>query len=1094
MNIKEILHTKKWLVIGIAAACALLILAACLFLLPGGKTPTGGNVTPGSTVTVTVKNRADAAIKDVQVYIYADAALTDLVSFAKTDAEGKMSFTSEADSHYAVLKGLHPGYRTEAFYPITGTDTAIVLDALASTDDGNLPTDVKFAVGDPMMDFTVTDIDGNTYTASAVLQEKKALVLNFWYTACQPCQMEFPYLQAAYELYKADVQVLAMDPYGTDTADSIKAFRDQNGLTMPVVAADASWVSAMNIQAYPTTVVIDRYGMIAYSHVGAITEEGVFEDMFALYGGTEYDPTPDDEGDGSTDGGSNSTTDGVGSGTTASTNESQRTEFKGVLGTAKEPLEIGGTLTFSAEIPAGKESHIHVYRVGGTILTVKSNTIAVEYDGKTYTPKNGVVEIPVTTDDVTIPVKLVLHNTGSATETYTVNFVYPAGSLANPLPLKMGELTTDIKAGNDQGVVYTYIAPDNGIVEMTAVSATNGAEYDFVLYNLNTYANRTLGADGSSKKVSIAVNKGDTLQVTVGVLPNKDNEYPASVIKSNLTFTPSATAATKPTLPSTAAFSVTVKDDAGAAMAGVTLKFEVGDQVKTVVTDQNGVAAVEMNYGDCKATITVPDGYVAAKLVYNLTPAAPTASVVLELDDWFDDPVDTTAPTTNSTTQSTTESTTASTTQSTTGSTEPGGSTTESTTSSTQSTTESTTSSTTQSTTSSTQPTTPPTNPNADYTVKVVDGNGAAQSGITVEFYSGSTLAEQQVTDAEGTVTVNLLKGNYRVKLSGTDLKFDERAATLTASKTALELLVAPLYDNTVLSTVNCPLTETDKDAYYLNEGATYVELVPGERNYFLYEPARTGTFRFTTTYSKAAIGYYGSPFFVQPNNVAADLENNAFTMSVSGVGPTYVIAVDAPTNISGTIISITRIGEPGWSIADEPWVIYEGTHTPTKFTLPADTTLVNVDITAASQEVVYNEQDGYYHLNSAAGPVLYLRFSGSPYINLSDIVANQRVGAYLYDASGEFLRKEEYNGYLQKYYYVPNAMYDPTGTVVNMLDKNMVYPLNADLLYILQTYYAHQQWGNPDSPNYLFKDTDGEPVPGINTDIAWMFPLCYAE
>ena len=171
------------------------------------------------------------------------------------------------------------------------------------------------------------------------------------------------------------------------------------------------------------------------------------------------------------------------------------------------------------------------------------------------------------------------------------------------------------------------------------------------------------------------------------------------------------------------------------------------------------------------------------------------------------------------------------------------------------------------------------------------------------------------------------------------------------------------------------------------------------------------------------------------------------------------------------------------------------GAYVPTKFSLPAGTELVNVDITAASQEVVYNPADGYYHLNKIDGPVVYLRFSGSPYVNLSDIMFNQRVGAYLYDTNGDFLMKEQYNACLELYYYVPNPMYDPEGKPVNMLDAaTLVYPLNDDLIYILQSFSAHQQWDNPDSPNYLFKDTDGNILPGINNDLAWMFMLCYAQ
>ena len=70
--------------------------------------------------------------------------------------------------------------------------------------------------------------------------------------------------------------------------------------------------------------------------------------------------------------------------------------------------------------------------------------------------------------------------------------------------------------------------------------------------------------------------------------------------------------------------------------------------------------------------------------------------------------------------------------------------------------------------------------------------------------------------------------------------------------------------------------------------------------------------------------------------------------------------------------------------------------------------------------------------------------------------------------------------------------MYDTTGVAVNMLDATMVYPLNDDLKYILQNYAAYQQWGDIESPNYLFRDAEGEPIAGINGDLAWMFALCY--
>jgi hypothetical protein len=44
----------------------------------------------------------------------------------------------------------------------------------------------------------------------------------------------------------------------------------------------------MQLRAYPTTVVIDRYGMICLVHVGAVTEEETFAQLFAYVTSDSY--------------------------------------------------------------------------------------------------------------------------------------------------------------------------------------------------------------------------------------------------------------------------------------------------------------------------------------------------------------------------------------------------------------------------------------------------------------------------------------------------------------------------------------------------------------------------------------------------------------------------------------------------------------------------------------------------------------------------------------------------------------------------------------------------------------------------------------
>ena len=66
------------------------------------------------------------------------------------------------------------------------------------------------ALGQPFQDFSVTTIDGDTFTLSKALQEYEAVYLNIFATWCPPCAMEFPFMQTAYEEYGDRVAMIAI--------------------------------------------------------------------------------------------------------------------------------------------------------------------------------------------------------------------------------------------------------------------------------------------------------------------------------------------------------------------------------------------------------------------------------------------------------------------------------------------------------------------------------------------------------------------------------------------------------------------------------------------------------------------------------------------------------------------------------------------------------------------------------------------------------------------------------------------------------------------------------------------------------------------
>ena len=140
----------------------------------------------------------------------------------------------------------------------------------------------RLSVGDRMYDFTVTDSDGNTLTLSQMLQEKEMVVLNFWFINCSFCVKEFPAMNEAYAAYQDRVGMVALNPY--DSVANIGQFRANNpSLTFPMASCPFGWVQTFALRGFPTTLIIDRQGVIREMHVGALLKVSDWEALFRPY-------------------------------------------------------------------------------------------------------------------------------------------------------------------------------------------------------------------------------------------------------------------------------------------------------------------------------------------------------------------------------------------------------------------------------------------------------------------------------------------------------------------------------------------------------------------------------------------------------------------------------------------------------------------------------------------------------------------------------------------------------------------------------------------------------------------------------------------
>ena len=236
---------------------------------------------------VSLVNKAGTPMEKCSVEVYSDSAKTTLLYKGLTNSEGSVSFTApESKDYVAVLSKLPNGYFVEESYKLTGERNTIVMTPGVMTDaDMN---NVRYSLGDAVLDFSVTAPDGTEFVLSELLQEKKAVVLNFWFLNCNPCKMEFPFIQEGYEQLSDDIAVLALNPYDGSDAEVAK-FQSDNGYSFAMAKCDERWQDMMNIQSYPTTVIVDRYGNICLIHNGMIKRTQEFVDMVTYFVSDDYE-------------------------------------------------------------------------------------------------------------------------------------------------------------------------------------------------------------------------------------------------------------------------------------------------------------------------------------------------------------------------------------------------------------------------------------------------------------------------------------------------------------------------------------------------------------------------------------------------------------------------------------------------------------------------------------------------------------------------------------------------------------------------------------------------------------------------------------
>jgi cytochrome c biogenesis protein CcmG/thiol:disulfide interchange protein DsbE len=151
---------------------------------------------------------------------------------------------------------------------------------VADTGENKSPTsnDSSVRVGKVLTPFTLVGLDGSSVTLG---QPGKITVINFWATWCPPCQEEMPEMEAFATHNREKVDFYAVNL--KESQDKIRDFMNKNKYTMPVLLDKEGEIGAkFQISAIPTTVIINKHGMIKYRKSGGMTRselEGIINSL-----------------------------------------------------------------------------------------------------------------------------------------------------------------------------------------------------------------------------------------------------------------------------------------------------------------------------------------------------------------------------------------------------------------------------------------------------------------------------------------------------------------------------------------------------------------------------------------------------------------------------------------------------------------------------------------------------------------------------------------------------------------------------------------------------------------------------------------------
>ncbi len=164
------------------------------------------------------------------------------------------------------------------------------------SDDGTVTLSPSLTIADPTIgtnapaagklfptlsleDLTGTAIDFSTLRG-------KPMVVNFWFSTCEPCKREFPALLDAAASTEGEISFIGVNPQDTAVAaqDFVNEYADRSSPFIFVRDPNGELLTKLGVGTFPMTLFVDAGGVIVSQHAGEITAADLATTMQKYFG------------------------------------------------------------------------------------------------------------------------------------------------------------------------------------------------------------------------------------------------------------------------------------------------------------------------------------------------------------------------------------------------------------------------------------------------------------------------------------------------------------------------------------------------------------------------------------------------------------------------------------------------------------------------------------------------------------------------------------------------------------------------------------------------------------------------------------------